>query len=423
MRRSSRRTTPVFARRPDRRRRRADDGGRASVPGGARGPVRATTSRQIVLPFPSQEVDPYRGLTPHLEVASARARALFGLATRHRAAGRRVGARAAAAPVSDPERLAAAGLTLTAGLEIAPQDLGEPSGARRVHARGSGRRARRVLRARRGRRLLSRRSSRSRFVSSSSATSSTPSAGTTPPRSARRLAIDRVVVSPQRELLPDAGSAGRSGGARSVRDDRRLRPPRGRDRRDRLEIDDVVERGQGARAAVAQRLRPTCRTAAARSRRYEADRRSNGAEVDAWLRSAPSGEPARRSTTPRPADAHRRGAGARATTAASATGPTRSRGRANAATPSCSWPRRPAAPSGRRDPGRLRHPRAPDWQARRPGAAPPCSSTTGQLSRASTCRPRTSLLFAETDLFEEERRVHERRRSATHARSSRISAI
>ena len=28
-----------------------------------------------VLPFPSQEVDPYRGLTPHLEVASARARA------------------------------------------------------------------------------------------------------------------------------------------------------------------------------------------------------------------------------------------------------------------------------------------------------------------------------------------------------------
>src|SRR5262245_26676466 len=34
-----------------------------------------------VLPFPSQEVDPYRGLTPHLQVASARARALHGLAT------------------------------------------------------------------------------------------------------------------------------------------------------------------------------------------------------------------------------------------------------------------------------------------------------------------------------------------------------
>ena len=34
-----------------------------------------------VLPFPSQEVDPYRSLTPHLEVASARARALHALAT------------------------------------------------------------------------------------------------------------------------------------------------------------------------------------------------------------------------------------------------------------------------------------------------------------------------------------------------------
>ena len=35
---------------------------------------------RAVLPFPSQEVDPYRGLAPHLAVASARARALHGLA-------------------------------------------------------------------------------------------------------------------------------------------------------------------------------------------------------------------------------------------------------------------------------------------------------------------------------------------------------
>ena len=34
-----------------------------------------------MLPFPSQEVDPYRGLAPHFEVASARARALHGLAS------------------------------------------------------------------------------------------------------------------------------------------------------------------------------------------------------------------------------------------------------------------------------------------------------------------------------------------------------
>ena len=35
----------------------------------------------IVLPFPSQEVDPYRGLAPHLRIASARARALHAMAT------------------------------------------------------------------------------------------------------------------------------------------------------------------------------------------------------------------------------------------------------------------------------------------------------------------------------------------------------
>ena len=34
-----------------------------------------------VLPFPSHEVDPYRGLKPHFDVASARARALHATAT------------------------------------------------------------------------------------------------------------------------------------------------------------------------------------------------------------------------------------------------------------------------------------------------------------------------------------------------------
>src|SRR3954447_11898983 len=32
-----------------------------------------------VLPFPSHEVDPYRGLQPHFDIASARARALHAL--------------------------------------------------------------------------------------------------------------------------------------------------------------------------------------------------------------------------------------------------------------------------------------------------------------------------------------------------------
>ena len=36
-------------------------------------------AERLVLPFPSQEVDPYRGLMPHLEVSSARARALLAM--------------------------------------------------------------------------------------------------------------------------------------------------------------------------------------------------------------------------------------------------------------------------------------------------------------------------------------------------------
>ena len=36
-----------------------------------------------ILPFPSHEVDPYRGLAPHFDVASRRARALHALASGH----------------------------------------------------------------------------------------------------------------------------------------------------------------------------------------------------------------------------------------------------------------------------------------------------------------------------------------------------
>jgi len=77
---------------------------------------------QAVLPFPSQEVDPYRGLAPHLEVASARARALTGLTT---GTARLVIASARALPprLSDPVRFADASLMLKPGVEIDPQDL------------------------------------------------------------------------------------------------------------------------------------------------------------------------------------------------------------------------------------------------------------------------------------------------------------
>jgi transcription-repair coupling factor (superfamily II helicase) len=77
-----------------------------------------------VLPFPSHEVDPYRGLAPHIGVTSARARALHAIA---RGTARVVVASAAALlpRVSAPERLLAASLELKPGQEIATTDLAE----------------------------------------------------------------------------------------------------------------------------------------------------------------------------------------------------------------------------------------------------------------------------------------------------------
>jgi len=88
------------------------------------GGLTAADVDRAVLRFPSQEVDPYRGLLPHLEVASARASALHGLAS---GTARLVvaSARALLPRLSDPAALAAAGLRLGPGQEIAPRDLGE----------------------------------------------------------------------------------------------------------------------------------------------------------------------------------------------------------------------------------------------------------------------------------------------------------
>ena len=77
---------------------------------------------RVVLPFPSPEVDPYRGIAPHLDVASARARALTGLA---QGTARLVVASAAALlpRVSLPGRLLNAALELRSGGELSPFDL------------------------------------------------------------------------------------------------------------------------------------------------------------------------------------------------------------------------------------------------------------------------------------------------------------
>jgi transcription-repair coupling factor (superfamily II helicase) len=79
---------------------------------------------RAVLPFPSHEVDPYRGLAPHLDIASARAHALDELVHGH---ARLVVASAAALlpRLSPPDRLAATSVTLTPGQEISPIALGD----------------------------------------------------------------------------------------------------------------------------------------------------------------------------------------------------------------------------------------------------------------------------------------------------------
>src|SRR3954463_12869584 len=79
---------------------------------------------RAVLPFPSHEVDPYRGLAPHIGVTSVRARALYAIA---RGTARVVIASAAAVlpRVSTPEHMSSTALVLKPGQDISPVDLAE----------------------------------------------------------------------------------------------------------------------------------------------------------------------------------------------------------------------------------------------------------------------------------------------------------
>ncbi len=83
-----------------------------------------TDTERSVLPFPSWQVDPYRGMTPHFRVASARASALYGAA---RGSARIIVASAAALLplVSGPERLLASSVELATGTVIEPQQLAD----------------------------------------------------------------------------------------------------------------------------------------------------------------------------------------------------------------------------------------------------------------------------------------------------------
>jgi len=79
---------------------------------------------RAVLPYPSHEVDPYRGLAPHFDIASARARALSAAGD---GSARLVVASASALlpKVSPPGEMSAVSTTLTPGHDISPTDLGD----------------------------------------------------------------------------------------------------------------------------------------------------------------------------------------------------------------------------------------------------------------------------------------------------------
>ena len=81
-------------------------------------------SELAVLPFPSLQIDPYRGMTPHFRVAAARARVLHGAAT---GTARLIVASAAALlpRVSPAPRLLRASIAISQGTVIEPQDLAE----------------------------------------------------------------------------------------------------------------------------------------------------------------------------------------------------------------------------------------------------------------------------------------------------------
>ncbi|MGE3705452.1 MAG: hypothetical protein AB7I13_09290, partial [Vicinamibacterales bacterium] len=79
-------------------------------------------AERAVLPFPSHEVDLYRGMSPHFGVVSARARVLHALA---KGTVRVIVTSVAALlpRVSAPERLLAASIGLKPGTDISPEDL------------------------------------------------------------------------------------------------------------------------------------------------------------------------------------------------------------------------------------------------------------------------------------------------------------
>jgi transcription-repair coupling factor (superfamily II helicase) len=82
------------------------------------------SAERAVLPFPSQQVDPYRGLAPHFRVASARARALHAAAL-GQARVIVASAQALIPRLPAPESVVATSFDLRLGVELDPQALAE----------------------------------------------------------------------------------------------------------------------------------------------------------------------------------------------------------------------------------------------------------------------------------------------------------
>ena len=87
------------------------------------GATDAETER-LVLPYPSWQVDPYRGMNPHFRVSAARGRALC--LTASRSARLIVASAPALLPrVGTPARVLRSAMEIRSGTEIAPHDLAD----------------------------------------------------------------------------------------------------------------------------------------------------------------------------------------------------------------------------------------------------------------------------------------------------------
>jgi hypothetical protein len=165
-------------------------------------------AEQQALPFPSQEVDPYRELAPHLEVASARARALHALASGTArlvvASARAPSFRVSATPRAWPRPASASRSATRSPRKRSANDSRSPASSPRTPVDEHG-----------------------EFCVRGGVVDFYPTAEAQPVRlefvgdiieSVRRYdaatqrsltALDRIAVSPQRELLPESGRARR----------------------------------------------------------------------------------------------------------------------------------------------------------------------------------------------------------------------